>query len=62
MYLLPAAPNVCSYTTLVSICPKGVYPLQFGVGEEVQGGTLTPNFTIVALRMWAYGPQNRQKW
>ena len=28
------------------------------MGRESQVCTLAPNFTIVALKMWAYSPQN----
>jgi len=31
------------------------------MGRESQVRTLTPNFTVVALKMWAYGLQNCQK-
>jgi len=37
-------------------------PLQhFAWGREPQDRTLMPNFTAMALKMWPYGPQNRQK-
>jgi len=31
-------------------------------GREFQIRTLTPNFIVVALKMWVYSPQNREKW
>jgi len=30
--------------------------------ESVPDPYLTPNFTVVTLKMWAYSPQNRQNW
>jgi len=32
-----------------------------GWGRESHFCTLMPNFTVVALKMWAYSPQNRKK-
>jgi len=32
------------------------------VKEGVPGHTLTPIFTIVALKIWAYSTQNGQNW
>ena len=46
--------------------PTGPIPLsnffiQFGVAEGVPGpNPITPKFTVVALKMRAYSPQNRQ--
>jgi len=34
---------------------------KFGMGKRSQVRTFTPNFTVVALKKWAYGPKNRQK-
>jgi len=33
----------------------------FAWGRAFQDYTFTPNFTIVALKMWPYGPKNRKK-
>jgi len=30
------------------------------MGRESQVHNLTPDFTVVALKMWAYGPKNRK--
>ena len=35
---------------------------KFGLGKESQVRTLMPNFTAVALKMWAYSPQNHHNW
>jgi len=48
--------------------PKGYIPLndflytKFGTGRVSQIRALAKNFTAVALKMWAYSPQNRQNW
>ena len=51
--------------------PKRGIPLsdffytKFGFGRESQVRTLMPNFTVVALmalKMWAYSPQNHHNW
>jgi len=34
--------------------------LKIWLGEGVPGPH--PNFIIVALKMWVYSPQNREKW
>jgi len=34
----------------------------FSWGREPQDRTLVPNSTVVALKMWPYGPQNGPKW
>jgi len=54
------------FVFLTYILPKRVYPLKqfctkFGAGRDSQVPTVTPTFTIVALKMWPYGWQNRQK-
>ena len=59
-------PNCQNWYFLVLICPKGVYPLKpflqnLAWGRESQVPTLTPNFTIVALKMYTCSPQNLQK-
>jgi len=36
-----------------------LYKIRHGGGSQVR--SLTPNFTVVALKMWAYRRQNRQK-
>ena len=33
---------------------------KLGMGRVSQVGSLTPNFTIVALKMWVYRRQNSQ--
>jgi len=45
--------------------PKGVYPLKqflqnFAWGRKPQDRILVPNFTVVALKVWPYGPKNPQ--
>jgi len=51
------------------VAPKGYIPLSdfynFWCGEGVPGlhpESLMPNFTNVASKIWAYSPQNCQKW
>jgi len=46
------------------MCPKGVYPfkqfLQYlTFWRESQVRTLIPNFTVLALKMWAYSLNSR---
>jgi len=31
-------------------------------GRESQVRTFTTNFTVLAFKMWTYGPKNREKW
>jgi len=55
-------PNCQNWYFLVLICPKGVYPLKpflqnLAWGRESQVPTLTPNFTIVALKMYTCSPK-----
>jgi len=33
---------------------------KLNVSKGVEVCTLTPNFTIMVLKMWAYSPENRQ--
>ena len=46
--------------------PKGQIPLsnfyKIKGWRVFQVRTLTPNFTVVTLKMWAYNPQNRWNW
>jgi len=50
----------------VNLPQKGYIPLidftKFCLERESQDYTPTPNLTIVALKMWPYGPRNCQKW
>jgi len=46
--------------------PQRVYRLKqflqyIAWGREPKDRTLMPNFTAAALKMWSYGPKNRQK-
>jgi len=47
--------------------PKGYIRLSYfflqnlAWGREFQVRSITPNFPVMALKMWAYSPQNRQK-
>jgi len=48
------------------MCPKGVYPLkrflQYLAFRRQSGvRTLIPNFTVLALKMWAYNLKNCEK-
>jgi len=45
----------------MGILPYAIFT-KFGLGKGVQIRTLTPNFIVVALKMWVYSPQNREKW
>jgi len=36
------------------------YKTKLGMGRVSQVRSLTPNFTVVALKMWAYRRQNSQ--
>ena len=50
---------------LVYICPKGVYPLKrflqsLAWWRESQVRIVIPNFTVLALKMWAYSRKNRE--
>jgi len=42
--------------------PLSVFLQYFAWGKEPQDRTVVPNFIAIALKMWPYGPQNRQKW
>jgi len=47
--------------------PKWVYPRirfvqNYACWRASQDYTSTPNLTIVASKMWPYGPKNRPKW
>ena len=42
------------------LSPYAIFFTKFCLGEGVHG--VVPNFTIVAFKMWPYGPKNRQKW
>jgi len=67
---------MCAYSRKIAqighfwykFAPKGYTPLsyffytKFGLGRVSQLCTLTPNFTAVALKMWAYSHQNRKNW
>ena len=52
------------------MCPKGAYPLKrflqyLAFGRESRVRTLIPNFTVLALKMWAYShkiAKNRNFW
>ena len=44
------------------VCPLIRFVQNFAWGREYQDYTSAPNLTIVALKMWPYGHQNRQKW
>ena len=49
------------------ICSKGYIPVSdfliqnLAWERQSQVPTITPTFTIIELKMWAYGPGNRQK-
>jgi len=38
---------------------KQFFNTKFGVGRESQFRTLTPNITVMALKIWSYSPPNR---
>jgi len=41
--------------------PLNRFLQNFAWGRESQAYTPMPNLTIIALKMWPYGPKNRQK-
>jgi len=45
---------------LRSQSPEAIFFTKFGMGEGVPDLHPTPNITIVAFKMWPYGPKNRQ--
>ena len=48
------------YLAKRGISPEAIFT-KFDVGEGSQVPTVVRTFTIVALKMWLYGCQNRQK-
>ena len=49
-------------TMTLTLTLKRLFYTKFGIGRESQVRTLTPNVTVVALKMWVYSSQNRRKW
>ena len=58
------AKNRKNFEFLVKVSQKGQIPLnnfkKIKAGMVSQVRTLTPNFTIVTLKMWAYSLPNRR--
>jgi len=65
----PTAPQIANIGIFwYKFAQKGYTPLcdflytKFGLGKWSQIRAFTPNFIVVALKMWVYSPQNREKW